>query len=127
MTQTGSNRILLVEDDPTHAFIIRKFVGDTYQLDVANNGHSAIELVLKKEYALVLMDIDLGRGNLNGTEVLHKIRSKEEFKDLQVIATTAFDGENAKQQLLSEGFNLHLPKPITKDALMASISRLIDN
>lgn len=125
MTETRPHRILLVEDDLTHAFIIRRFVKDTYVLDHAKNGLEAIELVLKQPYALILMDIDLGRGNLNGSEVLQKIRSKEDFKHIQAIATTAFDGIKAKEKLLSEGFDLHLPKPISKDALLEGISNLI--
>ncbi len=125
MSTSFKKRILLVEDDPTHAFIIRKFIGQEFHLDHANNGQTAIELLMQQPYALILMDIDLGQNNLTGTEVLQKIRDKQEFRNIQAIATTAFDSPDARERLLSGGFNLHMAKPITKQVLLDGITALL--
>jgi putative two-component system response regulator len=61
-----NKRILVVEDNPINVIVLKKFIENYYELDAATNGQKAIEMIEKNNYALVLMDINLGGEQMNG-------------------------------------------------------------
>lgn len=77
--------ILLVEDD---SFLIdiytRKLKESGFSVKVANNGEEALQLLGKEKPDLIVLDIILP-GEINGWQVLKKIKSLPKLKDLKVI------------------------------------------
>ncbi len=116
-------RILLVEDDEITQDVIILFLKDIYQVDIAADTASAIDAVKKKNYAAVLMDINLGRGK-SGIEVTKEIRKMPDCEHLPIIAVTAFASKGDKEEFLAAGCNYYIAKPFSKEEirnLLASI------
>jgi DNA-binding response OmpR family regulator len=76
--------ILLVEDDP---FLIdiytTKLKESGFSVEVANDGDAALKKARENKPDLVILDIVLPQ--IDGWEILRKIKSEPEFKNLKVI------------------------------------------
>lgn len=114
------SRILLIEDDAINANVIQRFLKKDFVVDIGLNAAKGIELAKANDYCLVLLDINLGRG-MSGVEVLHEIRLMEKFRNVPVIASTAYTMKGDKEKLLAEGFDDYISKPYTMDEINIKI------
>src|ERR1035438_1266576 len=80
----NAKRILIVDDDQVIANIYQnKFRMAGYGAEVAGDGESALEMLLKAPPDLVLLDLSLP--GMNGVELLKRIRSRPETQGLPVV------------------------------------------
>lgn len=90
-------RILLVDDAPELATLVRAYLNDPrWELDVVDTGERAVSQATTERYDVVLMDIDLP--GLDGATAAHAIRAADLARGVSptpVIAMTAFDPEPA--------------------------------
>lgn len=88
-------RILLVDDSPELAILVRTYIDDTnWELDVVDTGERAVAQATTESYDVVLMDIDLP--GLDGATAAHAIRAADLARGASptpIIAMTAFDPE----------------------------------
>jgi CheY-like chemotaxis protein len=89
----GPLRILLVDDSPELAVLVRTYVkGTDWDVDVVDNGERAVSQSMTEQYDVVLMDIDLP--GIDGAAAAHAIRAADlarGAKPTPIIAMTAFD------------------------------------
>lgn len=116
--------ILIVEDDKINAFIIEKFLSKEFDLTVCHEPKEAIEMIGFKEFELLLLDINLGDGQMDGVELLSTIRKKEGYHDIPSIATTAYAMTGDKEKFIEYGFNDYISKPIKREELIDKIKHL---
>ncbi|MBM3257969.1 MAG: response regulator [Candidatus Nealsonbacteria bacterium] len=77
-------QILLVEDDPFLIDIYSTKLKDSgFSVEVASDGEQALEKVKAKKPDLVLLDIVLPK--ISGWEILRKIKSEADLKNLKII------------------------------------------
>lgn len=105
-------KILLVEDHPTAGMIAKRILaGLNCDVDIANNGKTAIKLVEQNAYDLVFMDI--GLPDMDGYEVAKYIRSHtiQSIAEIPIVALTAHaDDENKHASM-----NAVIIKPLTNE------------
>jgi CheY-like chemotaxis protein len=106
-------RVLLAEDDET----IRQVLGlmlkrNNYNLDIAEDGLKALEMWEKREYDLILMDVQMPR--LNGFEATSAIRAKERERGghTSIVAMTAHARKEDEENCLAAGMDAYISKPI---------------
>ncbi len=123
---TGSQKpdILLVEDDRTNQLAVSVYLSDLVQLDVADNGESAISMAKTVKYSLILMDIGL-KGNMNGLEAVKAIRKIEGYQNIPIAAVSAFVLDGDKERFLNEGCTHYLPKPFLKADLVKLVKDIL--
>jgi CheY-like chemotaxis protein len=103
------SKILFVEDDLMIIRIYRgKFEAEGYEVDVANDGQSALEALKQSTPNLVVLDLQLPK--LNGVEVLKYIRSQAATKDLPVIVFSNAFLSNLMQEAREAGATKCLTK-----------------
>jgi signal transduction histidine kinase/DNA-binding response OmpR family regulator len=108
--------ILLVEDNLINqklALWILTKLG--YVPGIANNGREAIEMLEKKEYQVVLMDILMPE--MDGFAATQHIRQNHKFQPV-IVAMTANALPEDKAECLKRGMNNYISKPIDFDALL---------
>jgi CheY-like chemotaxis protein len=110
--------VLLVEDNIVNKELTEHFLHRRYQVDFAPDGMSALELARQKQYAIVLMDINLGFG-MNGIETTRELRKLEGYEHIPVIAVTGYTMADDKDKLLDEGCTHYLAKPFDQASLIA--------
>ena len=80
---------LLVDDDPFVYMLLRRHTEDQIELESTMKGEFAIKLCDQKQYALIFMDINLGRG-IDGKQTTRVIRKINGYDTIPIIATTAY-------------------------------------
>ncbi len=115
--------MLLVEDEDITINVTKLFLKKYGTLEVARSGEAALEMTKQKQYDIILMDINLGKG-LNGLETTKKIREDKNYKDTPIIAVTAYALDSDKEQFLKEGCSHYLPKPYNKKDLYEIIDSI---
>ena len=117
-------RILLAEDNLLNQQIATEILGDEgLVIDVANNGQEAVDMVNKKAYAMVLMDMQMPI--MDGLEATRTIRKNFSNDDLPVLAMTANASDADRQKCLASGMDAHITKPIDPDLLFTEIAKWI--
>lgn len=110
-------RILIVEDEEKIArFVTLELEHEGYQVEHAADGRTAVNLALERNYDLILLDMLLPQ--LNGMEVLRRVRK---HKDVPVIMVTARDAVMDKVAGLDAGADDYLTKPFAIEELFARI------
>jgi CheY-like chemotaxis protein len=107
-------RILLVDDSPDLATLVRTYLKDTgWDLDVVETGERAVAQATTERYDVVLMDIDLP--GLDGATAAHAIRAADLARGTSptpVIAMTAFDSQPATEPIATSQSPLATPPAI---------------
>ena len=120
-------RLLIVEDsESSRAMICSHLRDENFDYDEADNGAVAVEKVKVARYDLILMDIQMPM--MDGYEAMRRIRQWEQARGLPrtpIIAFTASSFEEDVQHAIENGADLHVSKPVKKDALAAAIKSLI--
>lgn len=110
-------RILIVEDEEKIArFVTLELEHEGYQVEHVADGRTAVDLALERDYDLILLDVLLPQ--LNGMEVLRRVRK---HKDVPVIMVTARDAVMDKVAGLDAGADDYLTKPFAIEELFARI------
>ena len=110
-------QILIVEDEEKIArFVTLELEHEGYQVEHAADGRTAVDLALEHDYDLILLDVLLPQ--LNGMEVLRRVRK---HKDVPVIMVTARDAVMDKVAGLDAGADDYLTKPFAIEELFARI------
>ncbi len=114
-------RILIVEDEEKIArFVTLELEHEGYQVEHAADGRTAVDLALERDYDLILLDVLLPQ--LNGMEVLRRVRK---HKDVPVIMVTARDAVMDKVAGLDAGADDYLAKPFGMMELISRVNALL--
>jgi signal transduction histidine kinase/CheY-like chemotaxis protein len=105
-------RILLAEDNVTNQELVVTLLAKMgYHIDAVDNGRKVIEMMEKKRYDIILMDIQMPV--LNGMEATKIILEKFPESDRpSIIAITANAMPGDRERYLAAGMVDYLPKPI---------------
>jgi len=97
-------KIAIIEDDSVINQMYRmKFEADGFDVQVADNGKSGIELVEKYQPDIILLDLQMPE--MNGDQALARIRSKDWGKNIPVIILTNLGAEESPKEL--KDLNIH--------------------
>ena len=126
ISPTGKNiRILMAEDDLANQFGTKSIIEHFgYQVDVANNGREALDLLEENEYALILMDCSMPVMNgYEATVIIRDQASKVRNHAIPIIALTANAQQGDRYKCLDVGMNDYLSKPILIPDLLAKVDK----
>jgi len=109
-------RLLVAEDNPVNQMLaVRLLQGRGYSVDVAANGHEAVEAVRRHRYAAVLMDCQMPE--MDGYEATMAIRLLEGDHHTPIIAMTAGALATDRDKSMAAGMDAHVSKPVRRDEL----------
>jgi len=114
--------ILLAEDNPVNqkvALSMLRRLG--YKVDVAGNGIAALSALEKKDYDVILMDIQMP--DMDGLNATRRIRELNMKRQPYIIAMTAYALDGDREEFLKSGMNDYLSKPIHIEELKLAIKR----
>jgi two-component system, sensor histidine kinase and response regulator len=121
--QGRSLRLLVAEDHPVN----QEFAAEAlrrlgHSVDVASNGVEALDLMMRKPFDLVLMDVQMP--DIDGLEVTRRFRSQESGKHMPIVALTAHTRREDRERCLAAGMDAVLTKPIDRTQLAEVIASL---
>ena len=117
--------MLLVDDEYATQFYIKRLLEKQgYEVSVAQDGEEALTKLAHNEFDCVLMDVQMPV--LDGVEATKRIRSsRSKFKDIPIIALTAYAMLGDREKFLEAGMDDYISKPVDKDELLEVITRNI--
>jgi two-component system, OmpR family, response regulator len=115
-------RILIVEDEPKMARILRRGLEDEgYAVDTSAGGDDGLHMATENEYDAVLLDVMLpGR---DGFEVCRELRARNRWAP--VLMLTARDAVGDRVRGLDAGADDYLVKPFSFEELVARVRALV--
>jgi PAS domain S-box-containing protein len=122
---TAVRRLLVADDSPDNRLVIAAYLRrEPYQVEFAEDGRQAFEKFITNLYDLVLMDIQMPEmDGLDATRAIRRWEFAYGHVPTPIIALTAYALEEDVRRSLAAGCNLHLSKPLRKQALIECIQQ----
>jgi CheY-like chemotaxis protein len=118
-------RVLVVEDDPIIAELVKEVVEEEgYEAVTAEDGRDAYR-ILESDADFVCGIFDVNMPHIHGTDLVRHMRSGKRLLRMPVLIMTALDGLRVQKESLASGAELFLPKPFTRSTLRLMLHSLI--
>jgi DNA-binding response OmpR family regulator len=115
-------RILLVEDEKKLCELVaRALEAERYAVDVASDGHAGWDMAEACDYDLIILDLMLP--HLSGTQILRRVRRKNQ--QVPILVLTARDMTEEKVQHFEAGVDDYLTKPFAFAELVMRVKALL--
>ena len=117
--------LLIVDDNKVNRLLLSRnieMLGHSFSL--AENGKIAVEMLSSQSFDLLLLDIEMPE--MDGFQVLEKIKSDPNLRDLPVIVTSSVEGLENIVRCIELGAEDYLPKPVNKVLLGARVSSCLE-
>ncbi|KFF05596.1 response regulator [Flavobacterium reichenbachii] len=116
-------KILIVEDNLINQMVTRKIIEkNNYICTVVDEGFSALRILETETFDLILMDINMPL--MNGFETTKRIR--QQGIKTPIVALTAFDKDEIKDEAMASGINDIIIKPFEPIKLFSILNYLIN-
>jgi len=119
-------RILAVEDDDSISRLLRMIYAGAYELDTAGTVRSASDLLRRKGYDAMVLDVDLPDGL--GTDLLRSVRQDGAFaacRDLPVVMLTSSEDASVYEVAWDLGSIAYVKKPFEVEELSTAIEQAV--
>ena len=118
------NKILIVDDEPFNLDLLEQELGDLgYLIERANDGVEALEKVPAFQPDVILLDYMMP--NMNGLEVLKRLREDPTHRSIPVILLTAKATQEDKVRGLDAGADDYVIKPFDSFELLARVRAMM--
>lgn len=126
MRPTHGVKILLVDDRPDKLLALQAVLGEMAgEVVTASSGADALRELLRHEFAVILLDVNMP--GMNGFETAARIRQRKSLEHLPIIFITARDTSQAE---VLHGYSLgavdYLPTPLVPEVIKAKVSVFIE-
>jgi CheY-like chemotaxis protein len=122
-TPTVQKKILVVDDsDDTREMMAKLLELEAFKVVTAEDGHAGLSAAEAEQPDLIITDINMP--NLNGIEMIKMLRNRSEFKDVPIMAITAY-GHAVAAEALQAGADHASTKPIEFELLIGGIKELL--
>jgi len=123
----SSKKIMLVEDNDVNArvftLLLKKF---GFSCDSCTNGKEALELLNRKSYDIIFMDIMMPE--MDGIQATQYIRNKLSVETQPIIVAVTADAMiGQRKKYINSGFDDYLSKPVTEKKLSEILKKYTDN
>jgi two-component system cell cycle response regulator DivK len=116
--------ILIVDDNPSNLKLVKVLLhASNYDLRGALNAAEAFQVLETFSPQLILMDIQLP--GMDGLELTRHLRTLPKYKDVIILAITAYAMRGDEEKSLAAGCDGYIPKPIDTRTLPALIEKYL--
>lgn len=116
--------ILIVEDEFESQKFFELVLRKKFDVDFCESRKSMNDLLEKKVYDAVIMDISLKDGN-NGVDLIKEIRSSLMRTEIPIICLSAHAYEENKIKAKQAGADVYLTKPVKGQLLLSTLEELL--
>ena len=117
-------KVLTVDDSKTIRMIVKKaFKPYDCELFEAENGVEGLATAAKEKPGLIVLDITMPV--MNGIEMLEKLKSEPDLKEIPVIMLTAESGKDNVMQIVKMGVKDYMVKPFKGEDLIGRVEKII--
>lgn len=116
---------LLIEDNEDNRVSMSILLENgNFAVIEAETGESGYQKAVAEQPDLILLDIQLP--DMDGTEVLRRLRGSDVTREIPVIAVTSYAMSGDRQRLLAAGCNGYIEKPIDPKRVIGQIREILE-
>lgn len=116
-----AKKILVIEDNEQNCYLVSFILQkNEYRVTVARDGLEGMNKAKSEKPDLILVDIRLP--GMDGYEVTRQLRGLPEFKDVPIIALTAYAMKRDKEKALEAGCDAYIAKPIIPEEFIKVVN-----
>ena len=124
MTTRAMKTALIIEDNENNLELIRFILKQAhYKTRFAMTGLEGVQQVMSIPPDFVILDIQLP--DINGLEVLKRIRASQVGENIPIIAMTSYAMSGDKEKLLAAGCTAYIEKPIDPMLVIGQIQEVL--
>ncbi|OEU71927.1 MAG: histidine kinase [Desulfuromonadales bacterium C00003093] len=118
--------VLIVDDFATMRRILKNILRQIGFTNIyeADNGKNALNILKKQKFDLILCDWNMPE--MSGLELLSKVRSDNELKDMPFVMVTAEAQKNNIIEAVQAGVNNYVVKPFTAETISGKLKKVFD-
>lgn len=116
--------VLLIEDNVDLCRMIRLQLGHEYNLVVAHDGKAGLRKIYQYHPDVIVTDLMMPE--IDGMELLRRVRNDFTVSHIPIIVLTAKQGEDVHAQVLRAGANSFITKPFSSELLRARLHQLLE-
>jgi len=117
-------KVLTVDDSKTIRMIVKKaFKSFDSELFEAENGVEGLAVAAKEKPDLIVLDITMPV--MNGVEMLSRLKSEPDLKEIPVIMLTAESGKENVMQIVKMGVKDYMVKPFKGEQLIERVEKIV--
>lgn len=116
--------LLIVDDDKINLTAARNALSGTYKVTAVTSGEQALRFLQNNICDLILLDINMP--DMDGFEVMAKIRENDVLADIPIIFLTADSDPQVESRCLKEGAMDFITKPFVQNVMLSRISHALE-
>lgn len=117
-------KILYVEDHLESALLVRTLLKGKCEVFFTETYEETIDFLKDNQVDLILLDINLP-GKRDGVDLVKDLRNDDKFKNMPIIALTAYALAGDRERLLEAGCDEYISKPMSKRELFDKIQKFV--
>jgi DNA-binding response OmpR family regulator len=118
------SRILIIEDEIESQKYLQLILRKKYELDFCDSEKLMFELLVKKDYDAIIMDISL-KGGRSGVDLIKELKRNSNYKDIPVVCLSAHLYGSDKIKAVNSGIDIYLTKPVGQRVLLNKLDNII--
>lgn len=119
-----AKRILVVDDSRMVLDLLSFMItSEGYEVETADNGALALELLARGAYALALVDLNMPV--MDGYTLIRRVRQQPDWAQMPIIIVTTEAEAEDRQRGIEAGADLYMVKPVEEADLLANIRVLV--
>lgn len=120
---SSSISILIIDDNPDESGYLKERLESKFiKVEIAEGGFDGMYKIGRFRPDLVILDLRMP--GMDGFEVCEEIKTKDELKDIPVIAITGYPGDDIEREAMAKGATAFLRKPVDYQELEQLILKL---
>lgn len=116
--------VLVIDDDKSNLIMAQRLLSDEYRVAAVNSGEKGFEYLEKNDPSLILLDIQMPQ--MNGFEVMEKLRAHETWCKIPVIFLTADKSSETEEKCFDMGAVDYIGKPFVPQIMRKRVMRTIE-
>ena len=121
---TIKKQILIVDDDPTYAGMVRAWIKELYKTDILTSGKQVFPFLEKKSVDLILLDYEMP--GINGSQVLQMLRREPSTKNIPVIFLTGVGTAEEVKQVLAMKPDGYILKSTSREQILEYLAEKLN-
>lgn len=115
--------LLIVEDNPELQTILKEQLSSSYNIHIADNGHSGLEKCMSIFPDIIISDVMMPK--MDGIEMCRRIKNNFSVAYIPLILLTAKNAVESQIEGYESGADLYIPKPFSMKLLKINLDRLL--
>lgn len=122
----GRQTILIVDDDPINRAVLRKIFSASYDVKEAANGRQGLETLLRSDDNFCAVLLDVMMPEMNGLEVLQRLKELRLLDKIPVFLITAETGEGVVKEAYQLGVMDVIKKPVVSYVVLRRVASVVE-